>query len=227
MPDRTHLTQFNQSLPITPIFAPYPHYPPQTWMFNPDPSNAPQPHVVSWNTLPHPPPQSPAPTQTQIAQSQQQFPPTLPVDPFSNWQWIPAWKCPMTGALWTPLQPLVSATLPNPPLHPPEVPPALRFWIPFLASILHQHLNPPIPTGSQVGGSVRNSIRTNVDLAPKCSAIGNHLATPPGVEVNTEWLHLPESLDDAILLGKGMLQDIVHNPTSQSPWLNSKSLDQI
>ncbi|XXG70555.1 hypothetical protein AAC387_Pa07g0006 [Persea americana] len=118
----------------------------------------------------------------------------------------------MTGALWTPLQPLVSATLPNLPLHPLEVPPALGFWIPFLASILHQHLNPPIPTRSQAGGSIRNAVQMNMDLAPESSATNNHLATPPEVEVNTKWLHLPESLDDAILMGHGVASGYRQQP---------------
>ncbi|KAJ8640170.1 hypothetical protein MRB53_016864 [Persea americana] len=41
------------------------------------------------------------------------LPSNLLIDPYSNWHWISAWKCPMTGALWTPMQALISTSLPT------------------------------------------------------------------------------------------------------------------
>lgn len=60
------------------------------------------------------------------------------LDSFSNWLWIPAWRCPITGNLWTSETTYPSSTLQVPPTTPPPYHPALGFWLPFLINMLTQ-----------------------------------------------------------------------------------------
>lgn len=66
-----------------------------------------------------------------------------------------------------------------------------------------------------------------MELSLKSSATGNPLDTPPRDVDNTDWLHLPGDLDDAMLIGTCLLQDIINSATPTPQWPCSKSLDQI
>lgn len=204
------------------ILAPYMTYPPHLQLHPPTliPSSSLFVHKIQQPFLPPNlnPPFPPAPPQTVL-------PMALQLNPFSNWEWIPTWKCPMTGALWTPTPILLSAT-PTPTLGALEIPPALGFWIPFLANLLHQNLDSFHPATSQGGAHVGNTAPQGMDLPPASSAAGNHLGTPLREEGSTDWLQLPGDLDDAMLIGTGLLQDIINSATPAPPWPCSKSQDR-
>lgn len=191
---------------FTPYLSPTPPNQPPTFQHNPQlPAFLHNPLTTMLQTQHLP---SAIPSNPQILKP---IPLTLLLDPFSNWQWIPAWQCPMTRALWTPMPTLTSVTLPLPPTNPPALPPALGFWIPQLTTLVHQqlaHRHQGVFLGAY---NIHLANKLMTDLPAVSSTTSNHRGTSGRDKANLEWPHLPESLDDAMLCGTGLLQDMINN----------------